>query len=86
MGLSLSILFRSRRAFGGLGTNSQNEEIKPESVVLASELMRLPNLEGYLAFPGDLPIARFKTESVTYTRKRRVPGIVSPDGEILGAA
>ncbi|WP_250511529.1 type IV secretion system DNA-binding domain-containing protein [Caballeronia sp. GACF4] len=76
---------RSRRAFGGLGTNSQNEEIKPESVVLASELMRLPNLEGYLAFPGDLPIARFKTESVTYTRKRRVPGIVSPDGEILGA-
>lgn len=77
---------RSRRAFGGMGTNSQNEEIKPESVVLASELMRLPNLEGYLAFPGDLPIAKFKTESVTYMRKSRVPGIVSPDGEILGAS
>lgn len=75
---------RSRKAFGGLGTNSQNEEVKPESVVMPSELMRLPNLEGYLAFPGDLPIAKFKTESVTYTRKERVPGIVSLDGEILG--
>ncbi len=77
---------RSRKAFGGLGTSSQNDEVKPESVVLASELMRLPNLEGYLAFPGDLPIARFKTESVTYTRKNRVPGIISVDGEILGAS
>jgi len=75
----------SRKAWGGLGTSSQNEEVKPESVVLASELMRLPNLEGYLAFPGDLPIAKFKTESVTYTRKNRVPGIVTADGEILGA-
>lgn len=77
---------RSRKAFGGAGTSSQNEEIKPELVVLPSELMRMPNLEGYLAFPGDLPIAKFKTEPVTYTRKHRVPGMISLDGEIMGAS
>ncbi|QIE30381.1 type IV secretion system DNA-binding domain-containing protein [Caballeronia sp. SBC2] len=75
----------SSRRFGQMGTSSENEEIRPERVVMPSELMRLPDLQGYLAFPGDLPIAKFEIEHVNYQRSRSIPGILTPDGEILGA-
>jgi Type IV secretion-system coupling protein DNA-binding domain len=75
----------SSRRFGQMGTSSQNEEIKPERVVMPSELMSLPDLQGYLAYPGDLPVAKFEIEHVNYTRSRPVPGILTLDGEILGA-
>lgn len=74
----------SSRRFGQMGTSSENEEIRPERVVMPSELMRLPDLQGYLAFPGDLPIAKFEIEHVNYQRSRSIPGILTPDGEILG--
>jgi hypothetical protein len=74
----------SSRRFGQMGTNSENEDIKPERVVMPSEFFSLPNLEGYLAYPGDLPIAKFKLDHVNYTRSKPVPGIVTLDGEILG--
>jgi type IV secretory pathway TraG/TraD family ATPase VirD4 len=72
---------------GRLGFNrSFNTETITENVVLPSEIMRLDDLNGYLSFPGRLPIARFKTESVNYQRKDKMPGIVTADGEIIGAS
>ena len=45
------------------------------SLALPSEIMRLPNLEGYLKFPGPLPVAsiRLKYVSRPGTAKRFVP-------------
>ena len=50
------------------------------SLALPSEIMRLPNLEGYLKFPGPLPIAsiRLKYVSRPGTAERFVPR--EPDG------
>jgi type IV secretory pathway TraG/TraD family ATPase VirD4 len=55
------------------GTGKQTVHER-ERVVSASELTSLPDLTGYLAIVGDVPIARFKTE---YRRfKNRHPGFV----------
>lgn len=71
---------------GRLGMNrSFNTETITENLVLPSEIMRLDDLTGYLSFPGRFPIAKFKTESVAYTRKNKMAGIVTADGEIHGA-
>jgi len=40
------------------GSRSRNTRIERERVVMASEIQALPALTGYLAFAGDLPIAR----------------------------
>jgi len=58
--------------FGERRSNSRNDEIKNERAVLPSELMQLPDLEGYVSFPGDLPVAKFKTHHVEYTRRNPV--------------
>jgi len=71
---------------GRLGMNrSFNTETITENLVLPSEIMLLDDLTGYVSFPGRLPIAKFKTESVAYTRKNKMPGILTAEGEILGA-
>ncbi|APP87396.1 type IV secretion system DNA-binding domain-containing protein (plasmid) [Xanthomonas hortorum pv. vitians] len=67
------------RRWGQMGTRSENEEVKTERVVSVAEIMALPNLEGFLAFPGNLPVAKYKTEPVTYTRAEPVPGILRTD-------
>ncbi|NEK70407.1 MAG: type IV secretion system DNA-binding domain-containing protein, partial [Xanthomonas perforans] len=67
------------RRWGQMGTRSENEEVKTERVVSVAEIMALPNLEGYLAFPGKLPVAKYKTEPVSYTRANTVPGILRAD-------
>jgi type IV secretory pathway TraG/TraD family ATPase VirD4 len=64
---------------------SFNTETITENLVLPSEIMLLDDLTGYVSFPGRLPIAKFKTESVAYTRKNKMPGILTAEGEILGA-
>ncbi|OKS70538.1 conjugal transfer protein TraJ [Pseudomonas syringae pv. actinidiae] len=74
---------RSAR-FGGMATSSKNDEVKPEAVVMASEIMTLQDLEGFMAFPGKLPVARFQSEVVNYNRARRIPGIVPLRGELEG--
>ncbi|MBS1017023.1 type IV secretion system DNA-binding domain-containing protein [Acetobacter persici] len=60
-----------------IGSAGEADHITRERVVLPSEIMALPDLTGYLAFPGDLPITKFKTEHKKYTRSEKVPGIVS---------
>lgn len=74
---------RSQR-FGQMGTKSENEDIRPEKIVMASEIMALPNLEGFLSYPGNLPIARIKIEPIQFKRSKPVPGIV-PLSSALGA-
>jgi len=69
---------RSRR-WGRLDTRSQYQEIKPERVVLPAEIAALPNLQGYLSFPGSLSIAKFTLDPVRYTRAHPVPGILLPE-------
>ena len=71
------------RRWGAAGTKSQSDEIKMERVVSSSEIMALPDLEGYVAFPGDLPIAKFKTQPVNYRRADDIPGILKTR-EVLG--
>ena len=74
---------RSAR-FGGMATSSKNDEVKPEAVVMASEIMTLQDLEGFMAFPGRLPVARFQSEVVNYNRARPIPGIVPLRGDLEG--
>lgn len=62
-------------SFGKPGSRSRREDIKPERVVLPSEIMALPDLEGYLAFPGKLPVGKFKLDITHYNRVKPVPGI-----------
>jgi type IV secretory pathway TraG/TraD family ATPase VirD4 len=59
-----------------IGSAGEADHITRERVVLPSEIMALPDLTGYLAFPGDFPITKFKTEHKKYTRSDKVPGIV----------
>jgi len=72
---------RSAR-WGEYGTRSENEDVKPERVVMPAEIMALNNLEGFLSFPGNIPIARVTIEPITFTRSTPVPGIV-PNLEII---
>ena len=69
-----------------MGSRSRNEETKPERVVLPSEIMALPDLEGYLAFPGSLPVAKFKLEITDYKRSVPVVGIQPPSRVMAEAA
>jgi len=43
--------------------------------VTPTEIAQLENLTGYIAMPGSLPVAKFKTEHVKYERREKVPGI-----------
>ena len=72
---------RSSR-WGDWGTRSENEDVKPERIVMSSEIMALNNLEGFLSFPGSIPIARVAIEPINFTRTNPVPGIV-PNLEII---
>ena len=61
------------------------------ALALPSEIMRLPNLEGYLKFPGPLPVASIRLKYVARgaAAERFVPredgGAVSPDEPDTGA-
>lgn len=70
---------RSSRShkLGELGTRSDRDDLKLERIVLPSELSRLPNLQGYLSFPGDLPIAKIKYKPIEFKRAAPVPAFVS---------
>ena len=72
---------RSSR-WGDWGTRSENEDVKPERIVMSSEIMALNNLEGFLSFPGSIPIARVTIDPINFTRTNPVPGIV-PNLEII---
>lgn len=63
---------RYSRSSGKHSTNSVSEEIKPENVVQPSEIASLPDLDGFLAFAGDYPLARIKLTPLTF-KKRNVP-------------
>lgn len=58
------------------GSNSTSDDVKMERVVIATEIMTLPDLEGYLSFPGKYPLGHIKFEPINYTRNTTVPGIV----------
>lgn len=60
----------------GVRYNNSGQQIvhEKERVVSPSELTSLPELSGYLALVGNMPIAKFKTEYVRF--KNRVPGFV----------
>ncbi len=49
-----------------------------QALALPSEIMRLPNLTGYLKLPGPHPVARFKLDYVK--RPRVAPQFVARDG------
>jgi len=61
--------------WGRPGSRNSQEVTSPERVVLPSEIMKLPDLEGYLAFPGKMPVGKFKLDVTEYTRNKPVPGI-----------
>lgn len=71
------------RRWGQAGTKSTNPEHRKARAVTTTELAELPDLEGYVAFPGMPEIAKFETEHVTYTRSNPVPGIVLRDSTAL---
>ena len=49
-----------------------------QALALPSEIMRLPNLTGYLKLPGPFPVAQFR---LTYVKRRTVaPGFVARQG------
>ena len=75
---------RSTR-WGQFGTKSQNEDLRPEKLVMPSELTSLKDLEGFLSFPGNLPIARIEIEPISFTRTKKVPGIVPLANSLEGA-
>ena len=54
------------------------------SLALPSEIMRLPNLEGYLKFPGPLPVASIRLKYVS--RPAAAERFVPRDGDGSGAA
>ncbi|EJT1151525.1 type IV secretion system DNA-binding domain-containing protein [Salmonella enterica] len=64
------------RRFGQLGTKNTNDDHKRERAVTPTEIATLDDLTGYIAFPGSLPVAKFETHYVNYTRSNPVPGIV----------
>ncbi|QNT78434.1 type IV secretion system DNA-binding domain-containing protein [Entomobacter blattae] len=73
----------ARAGFGSGVSASENEDIRTELVVLPSEIMALPNLHGYLAFPGSFPVGKFKLTPITYIRKQPVPGILKKKEEAI---
>jgi len=48
------------------GSRSRTTRIERERVVMPSEIQSLPELTGYVAFAGDIPIARVKLAPRTY--------------------
>ncbi|MFP1771045.1 type IV secretion system DNA-binding domain-containing protein [Lonsdalea quercina] len=64
------------RRFGQLGTKSTNDDHKRERAVTPTEIATLDDLTGYIAFPGNLPVAKFETHYVNYTRTTPVPGVI----------
>lgn len=50
---------RHSKNMGARNSRSRAEDMKLESVVTASEISSLADLTGYIAFAGDLPIAKF---------------------------
>ncbi|EIL5862690.1 type IV secretion system DNA-binding domain-containing protein [Salmonella enterica] len=64
------------RRFGQLGTKNTNDDHKRERAVTPTEIATLDDLTGYIAFPGNLPVAKFETHHVNYTRSNPVPGVV----------
>ena len=62
--------------WGQFSTKSENEDIRPERIVMPSEIYTLNDLEGFLSFPGNLPIARFEIKPITFTRNMPVEGII----------
>ncbi|KND60581.1 IncW plasmid conjugative protein TrwB [Candidatus Burkholderia verschuerenii] len=63
------------------GTGKQTVHER-ERVVAPAELTSLPDLAGYIAFVGDRPIARFKTEYQGF--KNRHPGFVERSAVAFG--
>jgi hypothetical protein len=59
----------------GIG-NRPRIETRTVRAVTPTEISELKNLTGYVYFPGDLPVGKFKTKHVQYTRKNPVPGII----------
>ena len=55
------------------------------SLALPSEIMRLPNLEGYLKFPGPLPVASIKLKYVQRGPRRPSGSWRAGDAESRGA-
>ncbi|EGD4232502.1 type IV secretion system DNA-binding domain-containing protein [Salmonella enterica subsp. enterica serovar Meleagridis] len=53
----------------------KRRDVKVVRAVTPTEISMLPNLTGYLALPGDMPVAKFKAKYVNYKRKNPVPGI-----------
>ncbi|EBW7114481.1 conjugal transfer protein TraJ [Salmonella enterica subsp. enterica serovar Telelkebir] len=51
-------------------------ETRTVRAVTPTEIAQLENLTGYIAFPGGLPVGKFKTERVDYSREIPVPGIM----------
>lgn len=69
------------RLGSGAGRN-ENEDVSVERVVLPSEIMALPNLHGYLAFPSEIPVAKIKLKLVKYVRDYTVAGIIENTGQL----
>ena len=51
------------------GSRSRTLRIERERVVMAAEIQSLPELTGYVAFAGDIPIARVKLAPRSYAAR-----------------
>jgi len=63
---------RYGKSTGQRTTRSTSEEVKLEYVVQPSEIASLPDLQGYVAFSGDYPVARFELTPLRF-KKRNEP-------------
>ncbi|EPL0898438.1 type IV secretion system DNA-binding domain-containing protein [Acinetobacter lwoffii] len=77
---------RSMGVTDGRDGDSFYSQRKERNVVLPSEIMSLPNLEGYLKIVGDYPVAKVKTQYVPHTANaipfiKRSTGIALNDYE-----
>ena len=64
----------SSSSYGGSGTSTSastniSTERPRERVVMPAEIASLPSLEGYVAFAGDLPIARITLNILQFENK-----------------
>jgi len=63
-------LSRSRRAMEWFGSTTRSEQLRIEPAVLASEIERLPDLEGYLKLASNPDWRRVRLEPVSYPKPR----------------
>lgn len=70
---------RADRSEGDDGKQSQNFRAHVDRLLLPSELMRLPDRQGYISLPGDYPITRIEVP-IPPRREAKTPSYIQAQG------